>query len=79
MKPTVVDPKGQTICFAATSMNTLQNRSCKIESVRAGKHFEIALEARSKDDAETLTKELCEKLLANPVIEGYRYEVEALK
>ena len=45
-----------------------------MKSVRQGKVFELELDAEAGDDARTraLLEELCEKLLANPVIEDYR-------
>ena len=44
--------------------------------VRAGKYLEIKLDSQERSVAEAKVEEMCDKLLANPVIESYRYEVE---
>jgi phosphoribosylformylglycinamidine synthase PurS subunit len=44
--------------------------------VRAGKVFELELEAASRAAAELRIREICDKLLANPVIEDYRFQIE---
>jgi phosphoribosylformylglycinamidine synthase len=71
MKPTVLDPQGQTICSA---LNGLGHR--EIASVRQGKYFEI----RFKDDVERAAAlqaldEIARDVLSNPVIEDYRVEI----
>ena len=70
-KPTVNDPEGFTIRGALHSLGFEA-----VDSVRAGKYLEINLEAGSKDDAEKQVTEMCKKLLANPVIQDYRFELE---
>jgi phosphoribosylformylglycinamidine synthase PurS subunit len=44
--------------------------------VRQGKYFELELASKSADQARVLAAEVADKLLANPVIESYRIEVE---
>jgi len=46
-----------------------------VRSVRAGKYMEIRLEAASKKKAEADVTEMCRKLLANPVIEDFQFQV----
>ena len=46
--------------------------------VRAGKYLEIKVSSTERAAAETTVEEMCQKLLANPVIESYRYEVEEI-
>ena len=41
-----------------------------------GKYLELNVEASSREAAESRIREMCEKLLANPVIEDYRFEIE---
>ena len=65
-KPDVLDPQGKAIAHAASQLGYEA-----IEKVRQGKLFEIELAADSDALARTLLIELCEKLLANPVIEDY--------
>jgi phosphoribosylformylglycinamidine synthase len=72
LKPTVNDPQGLTIKGALHSLGF-----AGIESVRAGKYLEIRIDAHDKAAADALVGEMCRKLLANPVIEDFRFEVEA--
>jgi phosphoribosylformylglycinamidine synthase PurS subunit len=71
LKPTVNDPEGLTI---KGGLHSLGFQS--VESVRAGKYMEIRIDARSKKEAEKQVTEMCKKLLANPVIEEFRFEIE---
>jgi len=48
-----------------------------VQQVRIGKFLEVELEEVSRADAEGRVDEMCRKLLANPIIEDYRFEVEA--
>ncbi len=70
LKKTVADPQGQTIKHALESLDYKG-----IQEVRMGKLVSIALNAPSKAAAEQSVGEMCKKLLANPIIEDYRYEV----
>ena len=72
-KPTVNDPQGLTV---QRSLRALGFDS--VESVRAGKYMEVRLDAESEDDATEAVRGMCDKLLANPVIEEYRFELERL-
>ena len=45
--------------------------------MRAGKYIELELAGTSRDSAELRIREICDKLLANPVIEDFRYEINA--
>ena len=71
LKPTVNDPQGLTI---RGGLHLLGFKS--VQEVRAGKYLELTLEAASQDEAEAQVREMCDKLLANPVIEQYRFTVE---
>ena len=73
LKPTVNDPQGLTIADGLRSLGFSQ-----VEDVRAGKYIEIKLTAADAAAARTELDAMCDKLLANPVIESYRFEVEAL-
>ena len=70
LKPTVNDPQGQTILGG---LKTLGFQS--VTSVRIGKYLEIKLETRDRSQAEAQVREMCQKLLANPVIEEFRFEL----
>jgi phosphoribosylformylglycinamidine synthase len=73
LKPTVNDPQGLTIRGALHSLGFAD-----VESVRAGKYLEVSLAAKDRKKAEKQLTEMCRKLLANPVIEDYRFELEEL-
>ncbi len=69
LKRGVVDPEGEA---TKKALNLLGFRNVK--NVSSIKVFRIELEAKSKDAAEKMIAEMCEKLLANPVIQDYSIE-----
>ena len=70
LKPAVNDPQGNTIRDALHSLGFPE-----VGSVRAGKYMEIKLDTASKKMAEEQVTAMCKKLLANPVIEDFRFEI----
>lgn len=72
-RPTVNDPQGQTIGAALRALGFEG-----VAGVRAGKYMEVLVEAADADDAARQAREMCERLLANPVIEDYRFELEGV-
>ncbi len=73
LKPTVNDPQGLTVLGG---LKTLGFTS--VESVRLGKYLEVKIDETDRTRAEKLASEMCQKLLANPVIEEFRCELEEL-
>lgn len=71
LKPGVLDPQGRTI---ASSLNDLGFD--EVQDVTQGKVIELKLADGDRDTAETRVKAMCEKLLANTVIESYRIELD---
>jgi phosphoribosylformylglycinamidine synthase len=71
LKPTVNDPQGLTIADGLRSLSFSE-----VEGVRAGKYIEVRLTAVSADGARARVDAMCDKLLANPIIETYSFEVE---
>jgi phosphoribosylformylglycinamidine synthase len=70
MKPTVLDPQGQTIRSALQGLG-----HTSIAAVRQGKFFEITLApGTDRDRASTEIEQIAHEVLANPVIEEYRIE-----
>lgn len=67
LKPDVLDPQGKAIRNACASLGY-----AGIEEVRQGKLFEIRLTPPAGADPRAQLAELCDKLLANPVIEDYQ-------
>jgi phosphoribosylformylglycinamidine synthase len=73
LKPLVNDPQGLTV------LGGLKNLGFdSVADVRIGKYVEIKVNVADSQQAEAQIKEMCDKLLANPVIEEYRYELEQL-
>jgi phosphoribosylformylglycinamidine synthase len=72
LKPSVFDPQGHTISDALHSMGYTG-----VGDVRQGKYFELELNSLTADQARALASEVADKLLANPVIESYRVEIES--
>lgn len=71
IKPTVLDPQGQTICSA---LNGLGHK--EVAAVRQGKYFEVALaDSTPHDRAASVLDEIARDVLSNPVIEDYRVEI----
>ncbi|AEP85590.1 phosphoribosylformylglycinamidine synthase subunit PurS [Bacillus spizizenii] len=70
LKESVLDPQGSAVQHALHSMTYNE-----VQDVRIGKYMELTIE-KSDRDLDVLVREMCEKLLANTVIEDYRYEVE---
>lgn len=71
MKPTVLDPQGQTVCAA---LNGLGHK--KIASVRQGKYFDISLaDGTTREEAAQDLDEIARDVLSNGVIEDYRVEI----
>ena len=73
-KPVVNDPQGLTVKQGLRSLGFPE-----VEDVRVGKYIEIRLEADSHQQARERVEEMCRKLLANHVIEDFRFEVEPLR
>jgi phosphoribosylformylglycinamidine synthase PurS subunit len=72
LKPSVFDPQGTTVVEA---LHTLGYST--VADVRQGKYFELEISASSADEVRRIAAEAADKLLANPVIESYRIEVDA--
>ncbi len=70
LKKGVLDPQGSTIKGALTSMDFEG-----VQDVRVGKVFEIKFDGNSKEKIEADLEQMCKKLLANPVIEEYSFEI----
>ena len=71
LKDGVLDPQGKAV---ERSLHALGYK--EVQDVRMGKYLEVELDAPSRQAAEEKIREMCDKLLANPVIEDYRFEIE---
>jgi phosphoribosylformylglycinamidine synthase len=70
LKPGIADPQGQTIERALPALGY-----DGVENVRVGKVIELAVSASSETEARSRIEEMCERLLANPVIESYEISI----
>ncbi len=70
LRESVLDPQGTAVKHSLHTLNYGE-----VAEVRIGKYMELAIE-KSERDLDEVINEICSKLLANPVIEDYRYEVE---
>ena len=71
LKKGVLDPQGSAVLGALHSMDFGE-----VRDVRIGKFMEIELDEKEGVDEEERLRQMCEKLLANPVIEDYRIEMD---
>ena len=72
-KPTILDAEGRTVRDALHSLGF-----AGADNVRIGRHIELSLpDATDAETAASEAKAMCDKLLANPVIEDYHIEVGA--
>ena len=70
LKQGILDPQGKAIEHALDSLGFKNARE-----VRVGKYMEFDVEETDRTKAEAQVKQMCERLLANTVIEEYRYEL----
>lgn len=73
-KPVVSDPQGLTVKQGLRSLGFAE-----VEDVRVGKYIEIRLAADSHQQARERVQEMCRKLLANHLIEDFRFDVEPVR
>ena len=70
LKEGVLDPQGEAVKHALNSL-----KFNEVKSVRQGKIIEIGLDETSRERASKSVRDMCEKLLANTVIESYEIEI----
>lgn len=71
LKKSVLDPQGQTVLHALETLGFKEARD-----VRVGKYFELKIEAPNPGEAEKRVRAMCDKLLINPVIEEYSFDIK---
>jgi phosphoribosylformylglycinamidine synthase subunit PurS len=71
LKQGILDPQGKAIEHALDSLGFKH-----AGNVRVGKYMELDLDEKDKDKAKAEVKAMCEKLLANTIVEEYRYELQ---
>ena len=70
LRSSILDPQGKIVEHSLKSLGY-----DKIEDTRIGKYIELKINADSKNEAESIADKACEKLLANPVMEDYEFEI----
>lgn len=70
LKSTVLDPQGQTILRALSSLG-----HSRVQDVRQGKFFVLQLDALSRDEAQKQVERIAKEVLTNPIIEEFRFEI----
>jgi phosphoribosylformylglycinamidine synthase subunit PurS len=70
-KKAVLDPQGKTVQNALAHMGY-----AGIGAVHVGKYLEIELNGSDRETAHRQINDACHKILSNPVIEDYRFEIE---
>ena len=73
LRSSVLDPAGTAVQSGIAQMGYPD-----VEGVRIGKYVEMNLKAQDEAEAKTQLELICDRLLANPVIENYRFEIEQL-
>lgn len=74
LRKSILDPQGKAVEHGIHSLG--YNR---VSHVRIGKHIEFDIDTADRAEAERITKETCERLLSNPVMEDFSYTVEEKK
>ncbi|HEY9816696.1 MAG: phosphoribosylformylglycinamidine synthase subunit PurS [Leptolyngbya sp. DLM2.Bin15] len=70
LRPSVLDPAGTAVQSGLKHLGY-----DNVEGVRIGKYVELTLQAGTAEEAEGQLDRMCDQLLANPVIENYRFEL----
>ncbi|NMF83115.1 phosphoribosylformylglycinamidine synthase subunit PurS [Nodosilinea sp. P-1105] len=73
LRPSVLDPAGTAVQSGLAHMGY-----DNVDQVRIGKYIELTLQADTEAAATQQLDRMCDQLLANPVIENYRFELQAL-
>jgi len=70
LRESVLDPQGHAVKGALHTLGFDE-----VNNARIGKYMELTLDTRDRAQAEERVREMCEKLLANTVVEDYRFEI----
>jgi len=71
LKPAVNDPQGQTVLGSLKQMGFAE-----VDDVRIGKYMEVHIDEPQRSRAQARVADMCNKLLSNPVIEEFRFDLE---
>ena len=71
LRKSILDPQGKAVEHAVESLGVKG-----VSGVRMGKFVELMIDQASEAEARRTTEEVCKRLLANPIMEDYDYEIE---
>ncbi len=74
LRKSILDPQGKAVEQGVHSLGYAD-----VANVRIGKFIELDVAAESKEEAERVTREVCHKLLANPVMEDFSFTIEQVE
>ncbi|HTY39456.1 MAG TPA: phosphoribosylformylglycinamidine synthase subunit PurS [Bacteroidota bacterium] len=74
LRQSILDPQGKAVEHGVHSLGY-----DRVRNVRIGKYVELHVDVESREEAETITKEVSQKLLANPVMEDFSFTIEERK
>jgi len=74
LRKSILDPQGKAVEHGIHSLGFTAAKN-----VRMGKYVEMNIATQDKGEAERVVQEVCRKLLANPVMEDFSYELEEKK
>jgi len=70
LRPSILDPQGKAVQHAIATLGV-----SAVKDVRIGKYVELTVDEGSEEGARKATEEVCKKLLANPVMEDFSFEL----
>ncbi len=70
LRSTILDPQGKAVEGSLKTMGF-----GKIVDTRIGKYIELKIDTKDNKEAENIAEQACKKLLANPVMENYDFEI----
>ena len=70
LRKSILDPQGKIVEHSLVSLGYKN-----IKNTRIGKYIELNLDVPNEDEAKKITDEVCKKLLSNPVMEDYEFEI----
>ncbi len=74
LRPSILDPQGKAVQHAIASLG-----EGSVSDVRIGKYIEAKIDAPSEKEARRTAEEVCKKLLANPVMEDYSFDIAGVE
>ena len=71
LRPSILDPQGKAVGHAIATLGVQT-----VKDVRMGKYIELTVDESNEQKARAAVEEVCIKLLANPVMEDYKFDLE---